>query len=168
MTAIYAKLDDLTQLTPEELVEEIYNEDSDVILDVIKKSRLPPKDVDETKTAAVAALVERRSLEADDVVDGFIAARAEHGAERGSSLREILASVFEAAADLEPAFESEQTLMLAFGERRFSDVVVTTALWESYSFKDLALLLRMLIDKMEQHCDDKDALAVLRRPREQR
>lgn len=53
--------------------------------------------------------------------------------------------------------------MLAFGEKRFSDVVVSTALWESYSFKDLALLLRLLIDRMEEHCDDKDALAILRR-----
>ena len=145
-----------------ELVDEIYNEAPDVILDVIRKSHRAPVDPEQTNTAAVAALVERREFEADDIVDGFVAAQAEHGAERGTSLREILLSVFEAAADLEPAFESEQTLMLAFGEKRFSEVVVSTALWESYSFKDLAVLLRMLSDKVEQHCDDKGALAVLR------
>lgn len=163
MTAIYAKLDDLEQLTPAEIVDEIYNDDPDVILEVIKKNRREADDADVTNTDAVATFVERRALEADDVVDGFCQAQARHGAERGSSLRELLASIFEAGAGLEPAFESEQTLMLAFGDRRFSDVVAATALWESYSFKDLATLLCMLLDKMDEHCDDADALALIRK-----
>lgn len=162
MAPIYAKLDDLTNLTAAELVDEIYNDDPDVILDVIRRNRRAPRSDASTNTERLATVISAEKLEADDVIDGFVEAQVIVGAERGTALRELLASVFEASVGLEPALESEQTLMLAFGEKRFSDVVVMTALWESYSFTDLAQLLRMLIDKMEEHCDDEAALAVLR------
>lgn len=107
MANTYAKIDDVTNLSPAELVDEIYAEDCEIIFEVIRRNR---RSRTETKTEAFAALVELRSLEADDVVDGFLLAEEGRAAERGSSLRALATSVFEAAHDLEPEHEREATL----------------------------------------------------------
>ena len=103
---IYAKIDDVTNLSPEELVDEIYMDDPDVIFDVIKKNMSVPTTA-ETKSEAVAALAQERDLEADDVIDGYLSAGAVRGAERGSSLRQLVASLVEAAGEVAEPHERE-------------------------------------------------------------
>lgn len=119
MTAIYANIDDVTNLSPAELVDEIYTADCEVIFDFIRKNRRPRT---ETNTEAFAALVEQRKLEADDVVDGFIAAESRRGAERATTLRELATSTFGAARDIEQQHERAATLAhLAELARRLSE-----------------------------------------------
>lgn len=107
--AVYAKIDDVTNLSPLELIEEIYGEDPEIIFEVIRRNRLAPP-ATQTKTEAVAAVVTQRKLEADDLVDGFLAAETERGAERATTLRELATSVFEAAGDIEQGHERAATL----------------------------------------------------------
>ena len=109
MAGIYAKIDDVTNLTAAELVEEIYLDDPEVIFDVIRRNRVTPP-ASQTNTDAVSALVSQRKLEADDVLDGYLAAETARGAEAATTIRELADSVFEAANDLEAPHEREATL----------------------------------------------------------
>lgn len=153
----YAKIDEVTNLSEYELVKELWKEQPETILAVIRGDAEGAEPPPGKKTKTVVALVEDADFGADDLVDGYLGSSAT----RRTRAAELAGSLFSALADFDDLESQEDVLKTALESGRFSPVALAMALWESQAFADLASLLANLIEKMHEHCDDEAVLARL-------